>query len=109
MALTLNPQQTAASPDYIVGELDLAITFSETALAAPDSVSARRNMVLARQLLDSIEGPRGRRSLERNTEVLSRLDRCLGEPTATLSDASHTGRLRACVSSNAYPAWVYAV
>src|SRR5215470_13711462 len=71
---TANSQQTA-HPDYIVGGLDLAITFSEIALAAPDSVSARRNMVLARQLLDSIEGTLGRSSPETRAEVESRLDR----------------------------------
>ena len=71
----LNLKQTHA--DYIVGELDLVITFLEMALAAADKDSARRNMVLARQLLDSIEGSLGRRSLDLETkvEVQSRLDR----------------------------------
>lgn len=75
MAPTFNPQQTPAYPDRIVGELDLAITFSEIALAAADRGSARRNMVLARQLLDSIEDSLGRSSLETKPEVQSRLDR----------------------------------
>ena len=63
----LNSPQTHA--DYIVGELDLAITFLEIALAATDRDSARRNMVLARQLLDSIEGSLRRKSLETKAEV----------------------------------------
>ena len=74
MATTLNSQQTA-QPDYILGGLDLAIAFSEIALAAADRVSARRNMVLARQLLDSIEGSLRTRSLGTKAEVQSRLDR----------------------------------
>ena len=64
-------QQTRT--DHIVGELDLAISFLEIALAAADRDSARRNVVLARQLLDSIEGSLGKGSLEAG--VQSRLDR----------------------------------
>src|SRR5215469_13304076 len=75
MAPTLNPLQTAACHDRIVGELDLAITFSEIALATADRGGARRNMVLARQLLDSIEDSLGGISLETKAEVQSRLDR----------------------------------
>ena len=69
----LNSPQTHS--DYIVGELDLAITFLEIALASADRDSARRNVVLARQLLDSIEGSLGRTSLEMKVEVQIRLDR----------------------------------
>lgn len=69
----LNSSRT--HPDYIVGELDLVITFLEIALAAANKDSARRNMVLARELLDSIEGSLGRKSLETEVEVQVRLNR----------------------------------
>lgn len=57
----------------VLAQLDLAITLSETALSAPDRNSARRSMVLARQVLDGV----GRAVLNRKggAEIDIRLDR----------------------------------
>jgi hypothetical protein len=70
----LDPQDTARG---LLGELDLAITFSELALIASDRHTARRNMVISRQALDSVQHSLRANAVERKTkaEIDSRLDR----------------------------------
>lgn len=60
----------------ILSQLDVAITFAETALSAPDGQSARRSIVFARQLLDGVERSLDDRPLEcrASPEIESRLD-----------------------------------
>lgn len=57
----------------VLAQLDLAITLSETALSAPDRNSARRSMVLARQVLDGVE--RSVLNCKGGAEIDIRLDR----------------------------------
>jgi hypothetical protein len=70
----LDPQKTARG---VLGELDLAITFSELALTASDRHTARRNMVISRQALDSVQHSLRANAVEGKTkaEIDSRLDR----------------------------------
>ena len=70
----LGPQNTARG---ILGELDLAITFSELALTASDRHTARRNMVISRQALDSVQHFLNANAVEDKTkaEIDSRFDR----------------------------------
>jgi hypothetical protein len=70
------PHPQNVPSNSILAQLDLAISFSETALAAPDREGARRSIVFARQLLDGVE-----RSLDdgfldsrASAEIESRLD-----------------------------------
>ena len=74
MATAPHPQNVQSSS--IMAQLDLAITFSETALSAADRDSARRSMVFARQLLDGVEGSLDEGSLDcrAGAEIESRLD-----------------------------------
>lgn len=70
----LGPQNTAQG---ILAELDLAITFSELALTASDRHTARRNMVISRQALDSVQHFLNANAVEDKTkaEIDSRFDR----------------------------------
>jgi hypothetical protein len=70
----LDPQKTARG---VLGELDLAITFSELALTASDRHTARRYMVISRQVLDSVQHLLNANSVEdkTKTEIDSRFDR----------------------------------
>ena len=70
----LDPQKTARG---VLGELDLAITFSELALTASDRHTARRNMVISRQVLDSVQHFLNTNSVEDKTkaQIDSRFDR----------------------------------
>lgn len=70
----LDPQKTARG---VLGELDLAITFSELALTASDRHAARRNMVISRQALDSAQHFLNENVLEDKTkaEIDCRFDR----------------------------------
>jgi hypothetical protein len=60
----------------IVAQLDLAITFSETALSASDRESARRSMAFVSQLLDGVERSldEGLLDCSASAEIESRLD-----------------------------------
>lgn len=60
-------------PRSILDQLDLAIILSETALSAPDRNTARRNMVLAKQVLDGAE--RSVLNCKADVEIETRLDR----------------------------------
>lgn len=66
-------QPQSSQSNSVLAQLDLAITLSETALSAPDRNSARRSMVLARQVLDGVE--HSVLNCERNAEIEIRLDR----------------------------------